>query len=107
MFFAVIARDHLHSTALRAQTKARHRAHLDAARGLRVLQSGPLLDEKGAESGSLLILEADVIDAVQAFMAADPYVQAGLFDRVEIYPWAWRRGNPYLADHAKEQEIMR
>ncbi|TAL98478.1 MAG: YciI family protein [Paraburkholderia sp.] len=114
MFFAVIARDHPDSTALRAQTKVRHSAHLNAAAdGLRVLQTGPLLDESGAETGSLLILEADAIEAAQSFMNADPYAQAGLFAQVEIHPWAWRRGNPYLADHAnghavtKTQEIKR
>ncbi|SEB16785.1 YciI family protein [Paraburkholderia sartisoli] len=101
MFFAVIARDHPDSTALRARTKARHVVHLDAAAdGLRVLQTGPLLDEKGAEAGSLLILEATSIEAVQAFMKADPYAQAGLFAQVEIRQWAWRRGNPYLAEGA-------
>ncbi|CAE6825975.1 YciI family protein [Paraburkholderia domus] len=108
MFFAVIARDHPGSTALRAQTKARHSAHLDAAaEGLRVLQTGPLLDEKGAEAGSLLILEADAIEAVQAFMKADPYAQAGLFAQVDIHPWVWRRGNPYSADHAKGHPVAK
>ncbi|MFL9888845.1 YciI family protein [Paraburkholderia agricolaris] len=113
MFFAVIARDHPDSTALRAQTKARHSAYLDTAEGLRVLQTGPLLDEKGAEAGSLLILEADAIEAVQAFMKTDPYVHAGLFAQVEIHPWVWRRGNPYLTDGgtghavAKTQETKR
>jgi hypothetical protein len=52
MFFAVIAKDHPGKTDLRAQTKTRHTAHLDAAaEGLRVLQTGPLLDESGAEVG--------------------------------------------------------
>ncbi|CAG4889850.1 YciI family protein [Paraburkholderia saeva] len=102
MFVAVITRDHPGSTALRAQTKGRHVVHLDAAAdGLRVLQTGPLLDETGAEVGSLLILEAGSIDAVQAFMKADPYSQAGLTAQMEIREWAWRRGNPYLAGSAK------
>jgi uncharacterized protein len=101
MFFAVIAKDHPNSTALRAQTKARHTAYLDAAEGLRVLQTGPLLDESGAEAGSLLILEAAALTVVDAFIAADPYTKAGLFAQVEIHPWAWRRGNPYLAGEAK------
>lgn len=98
MFFAVIAKDHPGSTALRAQTKARHSAHLDAAaEGLRVLQTGPLLDERGAEVGSLLIIEAAAITNVEGFMDADPYAKVGLFAHVEIHPWLWRRGNPYVA----------
>lgn len=98
MFFAVIARDHPASFALRADTKVRHMAHLDAAApGLRVLQSGPLLDSHGGECGSLLILEADTQAAVEAFLTRDPYVVAGLFAATEVRPWLWRRGNPYLA----------
>jgi uncharacterized protein YciI len=97
MFFAVIARDLPDSFALRADTKVRHMAHLDAAApGLRVLQSGPLLDSQGGETGSLLILEADTQAAVEAFLSRDPYVVAGLFAETEVRPWLWRRGNPYL-----------
>lgn len=84
MFFAVIAKDHPGKTDLRAQTKARHSAHLDAAaEELRVLQTGPLLDEGGAEVGSLLILEAVGLATVENFMAVDPYAQAGLFAQVD------------------------
>jgi len=101
MFFAVIAKDHPDSMALRAQTKGSHSAHLDAAaEGLRVLQTGPLLDEGGAEVGSLLILEAVALATVEGFMAADPYTKAGLFAQMEIHPWLWRRGNPYVAGEA-------
>ncbi|MFM0658088.1 YciI family protein [Paraburkholderia sediminicola] len=114
MFFAVIAKDHPDSTTLRAQTKVRHSAHLDAAaEGLRVLQTGPLLDENGAEVGSLMILEAAAIASIEAFMRADPYAKAGLFAHVEIRPWLWRRGNPYAVGQAAgeagatNQEIKR
>jgi uncharacterized protein YciI len=100
MFFAVIAKDHWNSSALRAQTKARHSVHLDAAEGLRVLQTGPLLDESGSEVGSLLILEAVELATVESFMASDPYTNVGLFAQIEIYPWLWRRGNPYMAGEA-------
>ncbi|HEY1942294.1 MAG TPA: YciI family protein [Roseiarcus sp.] len=97
MFFAVIAKDKPGLSELRAQTKARHKAHLDAAApGLRVLQSGPLLSPDGGECGSLLVLEAETAQAVEAFLSRDPYVQAGLFASSEIHPWLWRRGNPYL-----------
>lgn len=115
MFFAVIAKDHPGKTDLRAQTKTRHSAHLDAAaEELRVLQTGPLLDEGGAEVGSLLILEAVALATVESFMAADPYAKAGLFAQVDIHPWLWRRGNPYMtgeatghADNITNQELKR
>ena len=98
MFFAVIARDKPDFVAVRAETKARHMRHLDAgAPALRVLQSGPLLSPEGRECGSLLVIEAEAADAVEAFFSRDPYVEAGLFASFEIHPWLWRRGNPYLS----------
>lgn len=101
MFFAVIAKDKPGLSELRAQTKARHKAHLDAAApGLHVLQSGPLLSPDGVEWGSLLVIEAETAEAVEAFVSRDPYVQAGLFASSEIHPWFWRRGNPYLTPAA-------
>lgn len=103
-FFIVVARDKFGRSATRADTKPRHKDHLDAAApNLRVLQSGPLLDDDEREIGSLLIFEADAIEAVEKFFARDPYVLAGLFDSYEVRRWLWRRGNPYL-DPAFEVE---
>jgi uncharacterized protein len=99
MFFIVFARDKPGSSNLRAQTKLRHKQHLDAgAPSLRVLQSGPLLSPEGVEQGSLLVCEAEAVGAVEAFVRRDPYVEAGLFASFEIHPWLWRRGNPYLGE---------
>ncbi|PXB68003.1 hypothetical protein C0046_41155, partial [Pseudomonas aeruginosa] len=39
-------------------------------------------------------VEAASLDEVQAFLADDPYVRAGLFQRVEIRPWNWSLGAP-------------
>lgn len=103
MFFVVWARDRPDSSDLRRQTKPRHKQHLDAgAPRLRVLQSGPLLSERGVEHGSLLVIEADEISAVQAFVERDPYVAADLFASIEVHPWLWSRGNPCLK-HAEGQ----
>ena len=98
MFFATICWDKPDSGALRAATKARHKAHLDGgAPGLRVLQSGPLLSADDREEGSLLVIEAETAAIVESFMNRDPYALAGLVASREIRPWLWRRGNPYLA----------
>lgn len=95
----VIAADKPGMEALRAQTKERHKRHLDGcAPGLRVLQSGPLLGPDGGERGSLVVVQADSVADVRAFIEADPYSEAGLFASVQIHPWDWRRGNPYLAE---------
>jgi hypothetical protein len=37
--------------------------------------------------GSLMAVEVADFAAARAFSAADPYVQAGLFERVEIHEW--------------------
>jgi uncharacterized protein len=95
MYYLVYARDITGRLGLRRATKAAHVSHLDAGDpAVRVLQTGPWLDKDGEEAGSLLILAADEQNEVEAFMARDPYVQAGLFEAMDIRPWKWSRGNP-------------
>ena len=97
MFFVILAWDKPDCADLRRETKPRHKQHLDAAApGLRVLQSGPLLSEQGVEHGSLVVVEADEVGTVRAFLDRDPYVAAGLFATIDVHPWLWSRGNPYL-----------
>jgi uncharacterized protein YciI len=43
-----------------------------------------LLDEAGEMCGSLIVIEAADLAAAQAFAAADPYAQAGLFVETKI-----------------------
>jgi uncharacterized protein YciI len=98
LFFIIIATDKPAHHALRVATKTLHMAHLDrGGEGVVVRQSGPLLDQEGSETGSLIIVEAVNEAAVRVFAQADPYAQAGLFSQVEIRQWAWKRGNPYLS----------
>lgn len=42
--------------------------------------------------GSLLIFEAQDRAAVERFMATDPYVVEGVFERVDIRRWNWTLG---------------
>ncbi len=37
--------------------------------------------------GSLLVIDAPDLEAAKKFAAGDPYVKAGLFERVKIRPW--------------------
>jgi hypothetical protein len=55
---------------------------------------GPTLDDAAQMNGTLLVIEADHIDAVRLFMADDPYTAAGVYATVEIRPWAWGLGQP-------------
>ena len=90
MQFVVLATDKPGSLALRERTRAEHRLHLrngDPHR-VRVLLAGPTFEQSGQRmNGTLLVVEAEAIDAVSRFVADDPYVRAGLFERIDIRPW--------------------
>jgi uncharacterized protein YciI len=84
--FSLVCIDKPDSLALRQSTRPAHLDYMDATGLVRL--GGPLLDPQGESPiGSLLIVEADDLAAVEAFAAADPYAQAGLFERVEIRPY--------------------
>lgn len=97
MFVMLYAVDKSGQQELRMSLKQQHSARLnEGAAGLRLLQSGPLLDEAGREIGSLGVFEANSCDQVAAYVSEDPYVKAGLFETVVIREWLWRRGNPHV-----------
>lgn len=63
-------------------------AHLAYVRDSGVLKlGGPLLDDQGAMAGSLLVIDVADRAAAQAFSDKDPYLAAGVFERVEIRPF--------------------
>jgi uncharacterized protein YciI len=90
MLFAVWARDRAGATEARLRVRAQHRARLraPAPHEVEVRLAGPLFDAPGGVmDGTLLIVEAAALEAVRAFVAADPYVQAGVYATVDIRPW--------------------
>ncbi len=84
--FVLTCLDKPNALALRMANREAHLAYLASRPGV-VRLGGPFLDAAGAMAGSLMIVEAEDLAAVQAFSAADPYVRAGLFASVEIRPW--------------------
>ncbi|HEY7020308.1 MAG TPA: YciI family protein [Ktedonobacterales bacterium] len=53
-----------------------------------VIVCGSLLSDDGATwVGSIMLAEAPDRAAVEAFIASDPYAQAGLYQSVEIHRW--------------------
>jgi uncharacterized protein YciI len=84
--FVMICIDKPGALALRMATREAHLAFV-ASRPGELKLGGPFLDDKGDMAGSLMILEAADLAAAEAFHAADPYKQAGLFERVEIKPF--------------------
>ena len=56
--------------------------------------AGPFLDSDGKPNGSLVIVQAEDLEAATALAAQDPYAKAGLFEKVEIKPYNWVFNNP-------------
>lgn len=71
------------SLELRTATRERHLAYL-RGHAAEVKIAGPLLDEAGGVAGSMIILDVADRAAAEAFSAADPYTQAGLWRQVEL-----------------------
>lgn len=65
------------------------RAHLDhlATWEERLIASGGLMDEAGALVGGCVIVAADTLSEVEAFVADDPFTRNGVIRDVEITQW--------------------
>ncbi|MCP1199251.1 YciI family protein [Notoacmeibacter sp. MSK16QG-6] len=95
MHYALICTDKPDSVSLRMETREKHLAWLKSYPGDgEVVAAGPFLDDSGAMTGSMLIVEAPDRQAAEAIAADDPYAKAGLFSAVEIKAWKWVVGNP-------------
>jgi uncharacterized protein YciI len=84
--FVLSCIDRPDSLALRMAAREAHLAYIAAKRDL-VRLAGPYLDDAGQPVGSMLVVEAPDLAAVEAFAAADPYALADLFARVDIRVW--------------------
>lgn len=82
--FALIARDRP-DLERRRETRPAHLQHMDGldADG-RVRYGGPLLNENAEVVGSLIILEAEDLEAAKATFGRDPYVTNGVFDHYDV-----------------------
>ena len=69
-------------------------AHVEWLKSNPIVLAGPMLDENGDMSGSMVVCEAADQAAADALFATDPYGKAGLFESVEISPWKWVIGAP-------------
>jgi len=80
--FAFIGHDGPGASALRKQHRSEHLEGLEglAAAG-RIRHAGPLLDEGGGPIGSVIVFEAESLEAARTLAANDPYVTEGIFER--------------------------
>jgi uncharacterized protein YciI len=84
--YVFVGHDGPHGGELRKQHRPAHLAGLEPldAEG-RIRHAGPLLDASGAPVGSLVLFEAESLDAARAIAARDPYVVEGVFERHEVH----------------------
>jgi uncharacterized protein YciI len=93
MLFALTCNDKPNSLDLRMSIRPNHLAFLDKL-GNKLKAAGPFLNDQEKPTGSLIIIEAENLEAAKAIAAQDPYAIAGLFASVDIRPWKWLIKNP-------------
>ena len=94
MLYAIISEDIADSGSLRAGARAAHLARLEALQEQgRLILAGPHPAIDAAEpgdagfSGSLIVAEFDSREEAQAWADSDPYVDAGVYQRVDVKPF--------------------
>jgi uncharacterized protein YciI len=98
MLFALHLLDKPDAAELRQRIRPEHKAYL-ALVADRIAFAGPLLRDDGQTMvGSLLVIDFASRDAVMAWLADEPFTQAGLYAEVQIYAfanlWPQRTGFP-------------
>jgi len=87
MLYTILAFDKAGGGAIRSTTRAAHLDYLDGA-GERLKLAGAFRDGEEKPVGSMIVIEAASETAARLFAENDPYAKAGLFERVEIRPFA-------------------
>lgn len=84
MLFSVYCLDRLDAGDLRQKTRASHLEYMITHRAA-IRFGGPLLAAAGDRTiGSLMVLDLHDRAALDAFLAGEPYMNAGLFEQVRI-----------------------
>lgn len=90
--YALVRMDKPGMADLRAANQPAHLAFLKEA-PLPIRLGGALLDEDDKVTGSLIVVEAESRAEVEAFAAADPYTQLGVYESIRIRRWRIARGS--------------
>lgn len=94
MFYAIISEDKPGTLELRMQARPDHLARLEALRDEgRLLIAGPhpAIDSEdpgpAGFTGSLVVAEFASLEQAQQWADADPYITAGVYERVVVKPY--------------------
>ena len=93
MLYALICTDKPDHLQVRLDNRPAHLAFLEGL-GDALKGAGPFLGSDDKPAGSLVLIEAEDRATIEAIAADDPYAKAGLFQSVDIRPWAWLLKNP-------------
>ena len=74
------------SLDLRMEHRPVHLDYLESRKDM-LLAGGAVLDDDGKPYGSVLIINTEDKAEAEAFAAADPFAQNGLFETVEVTAW--------------------
>ncbi|MES9926320.1 MAG: YciI family protein [Candidatus Thiodiazotropha endolucinida] len=94
MYYAIIAEDRDDSLEQRLKARGDHLARLKQLQDEgRLLLAGPhpMIDSEdpgsAGFSGSLIVVEFDNLENAKAWADADPYIEAGVYARVQVKPF--------------------
>ncbi|MBZ2167630.1 MULTISPECIES: YciI family protein [Marinobacter] len=94
MYYAIISEDVENSLPLRQKARPDHLARLNTLKDEgRLLVAGPhpAIDTpdpgEAGFTGSLVVAEFDSLEAAQAWADADPYIEAGVYEKVTVKPF--------------------
>jgi len=84
MKVVILGKDGPEGTAKRPLFREAHLQRLDQwAQQGKIILAGPLTDK----TGSLIVVEAESLEEVQAFAQNDPYMIHGVFQEVTVHPF--------------------
>lgn len=87
MPYAILTTDKPNSAELRARVRDTHIEYLTANMH-KLLAAGALINDDGSGGhGGILIVDTDDRKDAEAFIAADPFAKAGLFEKVTVTRW--------------------
>jgi hypothetical protein len=88
MLYVIYCRDRADGAPIRQANRPAHLAWAKDQPEIRM--AGPMLADDGETMiGSLFVREAPDLETVRRIHGEDPYVRAGLFERMEIHPFRW------------------
>lgn len=97
MYYVIFGTDKPGMSNVRQDIRPVHREYLrnPGAHKVKVHIGGPTLThDLETMNGTLLVVEAQSMEAVQNFVKDDPYSAADIFAEIVIRPWVWGLGGP-------------